>query len=52
LRNCSHAALLLQIHCASKTARPIESVEEADNDVATDSFINALEASSATKELF
>jgi hypothetical protein len=51
LRYGGHAALLLQIHCATETACPIECIEETDDHVTAHSFFDTLKASAAPKEL-
>jgi hypothetical protein len=52
LRDCRHAALFLEVHGASEAARPVERVEEADDDIAAHGFFDTLEAGAAAEELF
>jgi hypothetical protein len=52
LRDCSHAALFLLVHGAAETAGPVKCVEEAYDNVTADGFFDALEAGSASQELF
>jgi hypothetical protein len=52
LRDCGHAALFLLLHRTSEAPCPVECIKEADNDIAAHSFFHALEAGSATEELF
>lgn len=47
-----HAALLLLFHRASETARPVEGIEEADDDIATHSLFDTLKTSASAEELF
>jgi hypothetical protein len=47
-----HAALLLLLHRTTEAASPVQSVEETNNDIASDSFFHTLQASPASQELF
>lgn len=44
LRNSSHTTLFLEIHGTAESARPVQCIEEANNDIAAHSFFDALES--------
>lgn len=45
-----HAALLLLVHCAAESTGPVQSVKEANNDVAPYSLFHTLQTCSTSKE--
>lgn len=47
-----HTSLSLLLHGTAEAACPVEGVEEANNNITADRFLNALEAGPATQELF
>jgi hypothetical protein len=52
LRDSGHATLSLLLHCTAKAACPVEGVEETNDYIAADRFLDALEAGTATQKLF
>lgn len=52
LRDGGHAAGALGLEVPPEVARPVDGVEEADDDVAPDGFFDALESGATTEEFF
>jgi hypothetical protein len=52
LRDGGHAAGFLAIACPAEFARPVECIEEANDRVTADSFLDTLKSGSTTEEFF
>jgi hypothetical protein len=52
LRDGSHATGFLAVASPTEFARPVERIEEADDRVTTDGFLDTLESGSTTEEFF
>jgi hypothetical protein len=52
LRNSGHATGFLAVAGPTEFARPVECIEEADDRVTADGFLDTLESGSAAEEFF